>query len=116
MVCPLPFHKSINRKELAVTQITREIDITITETKRGAGVGKSYITTVGNYIDLVRNMMDPNGELSVMSGIGQPDEDGDYEEYRDEFNDLPVSEQFSRCIKRHEDRQAVHLTWEVLAF
>ena len=95
--------------------ITESTNLIITEIKRGAAFGKSYEITAGRYIEIVRDTMDADGELKILSGIGQPDEDGDFEDYHDAFDNLPVAEQLERCIGRDEDRNATHITWEVAA-
>lgn len=94
--------------------ITENTSIIITEIKRGHASGKSYETTAGRFIEIIKNK-DCDGDLNV--GV-EPiyDADGEIEDFTaDRFYELPVSEQLDMCCRREGDSMAADISYTVAA-
>lgn len=95
-------------------EINNNTLLKITEIKRGAGWGKNYEITAGEFIRIVKNK-DCDGDLNV--GV-EPiyDTDGEIEEWtEDRFYDLPIAEQLNMCLRDEGDRFASDLKCVVVA-
>lgn len=90
----------------------KHTELTFTETKRGSATpGKTYVMSVGDFVNMVWEK-DCDGDLSISTPIGEPDEDGEYSEFHEGFWDLPIEEQFARAIRDEEDRYAISICYQ----
>jgi hypothetical protein len=95
--------------------ITENTSIIITEIKRGHASGKSYETTAGRFIEIIKNK-DCDGDLNVGVEPIAFDEDGDVVDFSaDKFYNLPVAEQLDMCCRREGDSMAADISYTVAA-
>lgn len=95
-------------------QLDRDTLLEFTRVKNGHATGKTYTNTAGVWIDAVREENTNCSIFPQLIGVGEPDEGGEFADYKDPFHYLSVKEQLDLCIEADDSSYASYTTYRIL--